>query len=549
MADTQTVTETHQENSLLSFFVGPYYFCVPAVDVESIIIPPTIHTIPLSPNCVSGMFPHRGDIAVVISLRKKFGLDERQHITSGQLILSKISSGLKAFWVDEVLETAATEDLDWHPANEIIRCESFEQFAIKDQDVILYTTFERLYAASESELTDSLQGLSRKNKTDETDSSSPKQDITEKSSSAIPESCGDSDKDESKIQEDTAPSEETEATDSIAKGSSSKSDYNKPDPKIDHTIPSRLSSKTKLINKTGNTSNYSRSAAAPSTRRDAAAYAFKQKSLHAATRKDSSLHNRYNRPSRSQVGDTSYQVNPDKSYSATLSGPQHKQHENTDRNNFATFTALGVLLVMIALIIWWLWPEQTSNNNTLLKTNYNVRSESSNNESSQESTYQSQDFIATQDWSSEPDSAATQTTQDDPTENIDSEYSTSTNNNERIFHLETDEISITVERPVKNETSSEAVTLQTEAITEIETTETETIPAKPEPEPENLTTPYYEQFTHVVVKGDTLWHIAQRYLGNPYRYPELARLSLIKNPDLIYPGDIVRITVKKRTDR
>ena len=36
-------------------------------------------------------------------------------------------------------------------------------------------------------------------------------------------------------------------------------------------------------------------------------------------------------------------------------------------------------------------------------------------------------------------------------------------------------------------------------------------------------------------------HIAIRYLGDPFRYPELARLSDIRNPDLIYPGNKVRI--------
>jgi len=49
--------------------------------------------------------------------------------------------------------------------------------------------------------------------------------------------------------------------------------------------------------------------------------------------------------------------------------------------------------------------------------------------------------------------------------------------------------------------------------------------------------------THVVVKGDTLWDISKQYLNNPFRYPDVAILSNIKNPDLIYPGDIVRIQV------
>jgi nucleoid-associated protein YgaU len=52
-----------------------------------------------------------------------------------------------------------------------------------------------------------------------------------------------------------------------------------------------------------------------------------------------------------------------------------------------------------------------------------------------------------------------------------------------------------------------------------------------------------EEVTHIVVKGDTLWDIANRYINDPFRYPELARLSKIRNPDLIYPGDRVHIRI------
>ena len=51
---------------------------------------------------------------------------------------------------------------------------------------------------------------------------------------------------------------------------------------------------------------------------------------------------------------------------------------------------------------------------------------------------------------------------------------------------------------------------------------------------------------HIVIKGDTLWHIAIRYLNNPFLYPELAKLSNIKNPDLIYPGNRVRIVKRNK---
>lgn len=51
-------------------------------------------------------------------------------------------------------------------------------------------------------------------------------------------------------------------------------------------------------------------------------------------------------------------------------------------------------------------------------------------------------------------------------------------------------------------------------------------------------------FVHTVVRGDTLWAIAEHYISNPWKYPELARQSGIHNPDLIYPGDKVRIVFR-----
>jgi len=57
------------------------------------------------------------------------------------------------------------------------------------------------------------------------------------------------------------------------------------------------------------------------------------------------------------------------------------------------------------------------------------------------------------------------------------------------------------------------------------------------------------EIVHIIVKGDTLWAIAKYYLLNPYRYPELAKLSKIHNPDLIYPGNRVRIIYKKSSNK
>lgn len=51
--------------------------------------------------------------------------------------------------------------------------------------------------------------------------------------------------------------------------------------------------------------------------------------------------------------------------------------------------------------------------------------------------------------------------------------------------------------------------------------------------------------THKVVKGDTLWGIAKKFYGNGSQYPKIfnANRDKIKNPNLIYPGQVLTIPV------
>lgn len=47
--------------------------------------------------------------------------------------------------------------------------------------------------------------------------------------------------------------------------------------------------------------------------------------------------------------------------------------------------------------------------------------------------------------------------------------------------------------------------------------------------------------TYQVKKGDTLWNIAKKELGAGIKYKDIAKLNNLSNPNLIYPGQILKL--------
>ncbi len=470
---------------VLSFAVGSYLLTVPALSVLAIIEPVRVHNLPLVGNGIVGVMNYRGRVAKVVSLRQKLGLEDRTDPRSGQFILSRLSVGLTAFWVDQAHDILSPDELAPGNPPALSIFSVFSKCLLKGSQIFLDTDFETLFGLtppSDSEPV-AASGLSYA-ASQPSGSKTVPGECRPSSVKAIPQ-----DRDERQANQTIVVDDRVDLP-AIKKplkpvGSAARqpmADISRPGPKIAPTaVPAyrRPIPGDTAILAAGQV--HCRAGGRPlfNFRWVAAAVGILiltalgcwlwlgSRAKAATSGQAVAVAAEQNPP----IAADGFRI-PGTDIIKETFGPAHIERPVDDRSSSIATMAAAVVAPETADLpgsIFGVNPEK-------VLTPRNTKA--------------IENILTPGDPGGNPD--------------ID-----------KILDIQTETFTLTVERPARSAHPTEQLA----------------VPARGSP----------GEIVHIVVRGDTLWHIAVRYLGNPWRYPELAALSRIKDPDWIYPGDIIRI--------
>lgn len=506
----------------LEFKVGPLHFCAPVTEVEIIISPPKMSVVPISAGAMVSCFNHRGRTATVIDLHSKFGLPFKCDKNRTHIILATVQNELKGFWVDRAIDIAPLSSFEKDNSDSQPLSNAYFDFLLRDQEIILQTSFLQLFKCQGSDLiwvpdceavedaqpdavVEPVAIESSEGATDaeETQTQTACHEPQVESPVSTAQSCVD---DSSDISPGSASSRQTAHV----------VEQHKLIPFVNqaanrqsaHSSNRRHPGLTMQANSTLRAS----SAQAGSTRVESI-YTHEHKS-HEHKLENSADQRLYIRPENASQIES--QNNPASNFKSKFN--------NKAGNEKHKFTWL--LTAVLAMLALGFTLEYLMNISARPEA---VRADSSAGEETivvKKTPFEKAEPIAEAPQIEPKAAAPIVEKSDNETLNRiaqEPEAGAVMSQSARVYELRVSE---------QSDSDSYAITGFS--------------PATQQQSAVNQQAVNQQQYTHVVVKGDTLWHITRRYLHDPNRYRELAAASDIDNPHRIYPGDVVKIIVSKK---
>ncbi|MDH5369899.1 MAG: chemotaxis protein CheW [Gammaproteobacteria bacterium] len=523
------------QQSLLTFRVGPVLCCAPSLPVKSIITPPKLTHPPGSDTSQPGIFKHGTHIVRVLDLRKKFGVDSSEQTQPGNLIITIFKNESFAFWVDQILDVFDFPSEGWGNLPAAIPRGAFSRTLLLNKKIHLYSEFEKLatindlgYLVHYIQQLNQLDSEKTVNKNTIAATTSKSLHLNKENISNDTSVANDSSKPALDIKLNNVKNEKPVATTQLSSANNTKQ-------KI---VTTQISSNT-ITSKKGEMHSYSKTIGN-----------VVNKSLNTAS-VTANLISTEKKPSIVKELKPSTYIGS-KIEGKSVTSQTTSSIQLTDKDESESY--IGIIFSFIFLLaglgagLYYLLYEGHTQKNYKYKKEQTVNMAEFSDKTNE--TYISQVFTSPEQAYSHLDKSDTvsdSNIDNDIIGNIPNEENKSAINNDYQAEItqSNDEITITIQETISNnqlQQTEEPITSQP-AIKDEKIIDTppvnilnedklaETIKA------EKVIT----EIVHIVVIGDTLWAIAKKHVHNPFLYPELARLSKIKNPHRIYPGNRVRI--------
>lgn len=110
--DNKSVNEIIQ---LVSFELNQEEYGIDVLSVREIIRMPDITKMPNTPDYIDGIINLRGTVVPIISLRRRFGLYEREEDRNSRILVMDIGGSLTGFVVDAVAEVIRISSAEIQP--------------------------------------------------------------------------------------------------------------------------------------------------------------------------------------------------------------------------------------------------------------------------------------------------------------------------------------------------------------------------------------------------------------------------------------------------
>lgn len=502
---------------ILIFSVDSMHFGAEIHQVITVVDAQALSSLPGQASCVSGGFWYMDDFIQVINVRRKFLLPEPQDARTGSFIVSRIDNELIAFWVDRVEGVTETAQANWQ---RLPRLNSgiFSRVLLGHDRMTLAIDLSKLKLADSLNIHDFVTKLSATRPADKLQDKLQKVFVNKEKSAVknhILESSADT------LPTTPAPQKDSELKKSptvitLPDTTTLRTPASQPDTSIPQATVNASATKNSHITKK---STREKKTSTPSSS-NAHKHKPENKSLnninrHIIYEKDTQSEKCSTKPTAStqrlhhrHATSTPADTNKSRITNTPAKTPQINTVSISDEKStdFNVAPLVFIFIILGGLITYTFWPTVFSNRS---------------------------DVVLASKTKDQRISITTTNKIIETTTPVTTHVKTTTVTKHKTDKLR-DEKSGNSQKDIAIKLPQHVIIIQRQ----------NNIKQMPVNKPYNPL-PTDILFQHTVVKGDTLWHIAKTYLYDPYRYPELARLSNIKNANLIYPGDIVKMKKNK----